>query len=314
MPFIEDVLKEYGLPNDLKFVPMVESRYNRYVVSTAGAVGIWQTMAEEGMDDGMDINSSNKGIDDRNRVIKSTHTACRNWKRYYKMFGSWTLAAAAYNWGPGHIIKTIKKQGTRNYYEMSLNDETAAYVYELVSFKMLYELLIQKKIDSYYESNKAFLKDSLPAKSSITIEKTFAPEVMNKIESAGAKTITFKKTKTSSFPAEKNGEDSTFVPVRIIANAGLQENKEVTLRTIDEVIINGRKIPKSTIIIGRIFEAKGDRIFISAAGIEVNNALAEYDIRVCDEDNVEGIAVKLSGDARQNIAEGYMANLKFVKE
>jgi membrane-bound lytic murein transglycosylase D len=139
-PFIEQQLRAYGLPADFKYLPIIESNF-QLLTSKAGAHGFWQLMPATAIQYGLVINDL---IDERNDVMKSTAAAAQLLKDYYQFIYkrhkiySWTLTAAAYNFGNGNIDKAIKSQGA-NYFGMNLNPETAMYVYKIIAVKELFE-------------------------------------------------------------------------------------------------------------------------------------------------------------------------------
>jgi membrane-bound lytic murein transglycosylase D len=130
-PVIEPILRLYGIPDDFKYLPLVESGLNEGV-SSRGAAGLWQFMPGTARTYGLRVN---KGIDERLNVRKSTIAACKYIKELYEEFNSWTLAAAAYNNGSIKLEKAMNKQSQDNYFRMHLNRETADYVYNLVAMK-----------------------------------------------------------------------------------------------------------------------------------------------------------------------------------
>ncbi len=132
---IEPILRKHGIPEDFKYVPLVESGLKQGV-SSKGATGFWQFMPNTARDFGLIVNDS---VDQRNDLAKSTEAACRYIKVLYAQFGSWTLAAAAFNVGEGSLSRSIRSQNEDNYYLLALNAETAAYVYRLVSMKEIIE-------------------------------------------------------------------------------------------------------------------------------------------------------------------------------
>ena len=140
MRTIEYYLMKTGLPDDLKYLAIVESGLKN-VVSPVGAAGFWQIMKPTAGDLNLIINGE---VDERNDLNKSTYAACKLLAGYYlrirKDFkiSSWVLTAAAYNNGIGNISKAIKRQG-KNYFEMDLNKETAEYVYKIIAVKELFE-------------------------------------------------------------------------------------------------------------------------------------------------------------------------------
>jgi membrane-bound lytic murein transglycosylase D len=135
-PIIEPILAEYGIPDDFKYMPLVESGMAHGRVSPKGAAGLWQFMPQTARDYGLTVNGN---IDERNNVRKSTVAAARYIKDLYKIFNSWTLVAAAYNVGEGRLKRQISRQQEDNYYRLKLNKETGKYVYSLISMKEVIE-------------------------------------------------------------------------------------------------------------------------------------------------------------------------------
>lgn len=132
-PIIEKVLKKNKLPDDLKYLALIESGLDN-VVSPAGAAGFWQFMkpTAEGYD--LEINSF---VDERYNLEKSTEAACKYLRSAYKQFGSWSLAAASYNMGRGGVNNQLTKQKVDSYYELYLNKETSRYVYRILAAKLI---------------------------------------------------------------------------------------------------------------------------------------------------------------------------------
>jgi len=134
-PVIEPILAAYGIPNDFKYIPLVESGL-RAGVSPKGAAGIWQFMPGTARMYGLKVN---KKVDERYNLKKSTIAAAKYIKELYEIFDSWTLVAAAYNVGDTHMRKQINRQKQDNYFKMKLNRETGVYVYKLISMKEILE-------------------------------------------------------------------------------------------------------------------------------------------------------------------------------
>ena len=130
-PVIEPILKFYGIPEDFKYIPLVESGLSEGV-SYRGATGMWQFMPGTARTYGLKVSNGN---DERKNIRKSTIAACKYIKELYGEFNSWTLAAAAYNIGSIKLHKAINKQSEDNYYRMHFNRETATYVYKLLAMK-----------------------------------------------------------------------------------------------------------------------------------------------------------------------------------
>jgi len=133
-PYIERRLKESGLPDDLKYMTIVESGLRPYAVSPSGASGIWQFIPATGEKYEM---RKNKSIDERFDFFKATEGALAYLKSLYAEFKSWTLAMAAYNAGENRIRKEIELQRTTNYFYLDLPLETERYVYKIAVAKII---------------------------------------------------------------------------------------------------------------------------------------------------------------------------------
>jgi LysM repeat protein len=132
-PIIEPILKQYGVPDDFKYLAVIESHLSN-VSSPAGAAGFWQLVPVSAYNYGLEVNNL---IDERYHVEKSTAAACQLITQAYAVFKNWTLAAAAYNFGINGIQKAVNCQKTDNYFELLLNDETGSYLYRLLAYKTL---------------------------------------------------------------------------------------------------------------------------------------------------------------------------------
>ncbi len=130
-PILEPLLKKYGLPDDFKFLALAESAFIDET-SSAGAAGMWHFMKTTGKEFGLEIN---KNVDERYNIEKSTKVAAEYLKKARKRFGSWTLAAAAYNAGNYGIAKRLKTQQVDNYYDALLPDETERYIFRIIALK-----------------------------------------------------------------------------------------------------------------------------------------------------------------------------------
>lgn len=130
-PIIEPLLKKYNLPDDFKYLCVAESALIN-VPSYKGAAGYWHFMPATGREYGLEVN---KNVDERYNLEKSTKVAASYLKRAKKKFGTWTLAAAAYNAGAGRISKRLKEQKVKSYYDLLLNTETGRYVFRVLALK-----------------------------------------------------------------------------------------------------------------------------------------------------------------------------------
>src|ERR1700712_3888778 len=134
-PIIVPILQSYGIPEDFKYMPLVEAGL-KSGVSRRGAAGWWQFMPGTARTYGLKVMD---GRDDRYSVRRSTVAACKYLKELYAEFGSWTLAAAAYNIGEIKMAKAIKAQSEDNYFRMHFNPETGVYLYRIIAMKQVIE-------------------------------------------------------------------------------------------------------------------------------------------------------------------------------
>lgn len=161
-PVIEPILKEQGIPDDFKYLAVIESGLQN-VTSPAGAKGFWQIMPATGKELGLEVTSN---VDERYHVEKATLAACKYLKQSYAKFGSWTLAAAAYNGGNGGINGRLDKQDVASYYDMHLGEETGRYVFRILALKYIME---QPELYGFYV-DKSHLYQPIPVKTVVINE------------------------------------------------------------------------------------------------------------------------------------------------
>ena len=134
-PTIEKILKEEGVPNDLKYLSVIESGLEN-VISPAGAKGFWQIMRTTGREYGLEVNSN---VDERYHIVSSTRMAAQYLKKAKDKFGSWTLAAASYNRGMSGIQRNLNAQEVESYFDLLLGKETSRYVFRILAIKEIIE-------------------------------------------------------------------------------------------------------------------------------------------------------------------------------
>ncbi len=155
-PIIEPILKQNGVPDDFKYLAVIESNLTN-AVSPAGARGIWQFMPQTGKEKGMEITET---VDERYHLEKATEAACKYLIEAKNKFGNWTLAAAAYNGGSAGVNKQIENQKVPSYYDLLLNDETSRYVFRILALKE-----IMKNPEKYaFSISQSELYKSIPTK------------------------------------------------------------------------------------------------------------------------------------------------------
>ncbi len=135
LPHIEKMLKENDLPEDLKYVAIAESALRPHVRSGRGARGFWQFIAGTGRKYGLVVD---RRRDERRNLFASTRAAIAYFKDLHRTFGSWTLAAAAFNMGEEGLMTEIMEQDSNNYYELYLPLETQRFIFRILSVKMIF--------------------------------------------------------------------------------------------------------------------------------------------------------------------------------
>ena len=155
-PIFEEALEAYGLPLELKYLPVIESALNPQATSHAGAAGLWQFMVATGKHYGLEVNSL---VDERRDPIKSSYAAAQYLRDLYKIFGDWSLVIAAYNCGPENINKAIHRaNGEADYWKIYpyLPRETRGYVPAFIAANYV--------MNYYCEHNICPMRTKLPAK------------------------------------------------------------------------------------------------------------------------------------------------------
>lgn len=135
-PIVEPILKEYGLPDDLKYIMVIESNLDPNARSSAGAAGLWQLMQATAREKGLEVNAN---VDERYHVEKATRAACRIFKESYEKYGDWLTVAAAYNAGQGGISRRLDEQHEEKATDLYLTEETSRYMFRVMAAKMMFE-------------------------------------------------------------------------------------------------------------------------------------------------------------------------------
>jgi len=130
-PTIEPILKKHGIPEDFKYLAVIESGLTN-ATSPAGAKGFWQIMKATGRENGLEVNDN---VDERFHLEKATEVACKYLIKSKEQLGSWTLAAAAYNAGNAGVSRRLKEQNVDGYYDLLLGEETGRYLFRIVALK-----------------------------------------------------------------------------------------------------------------------------------------------------------------------------------
>ena len=161
MPIFEEALEAYGIPLELKYLPIIESALNPNAVSRVGATGLWQFMLTTGKMYGLEVNSL---VDERRDPIKASYAAAHYLSDLYKIFGDWNLVIASYNCGPGNINKAIHRAGgKKDYWEIYpfLPPETRGYVPAFIAANYI--------MTYYSDHNICALRTRLPVKTDTVV-------------------------------------------------------------------------------------------------------------------------------------------------
>ena len=283
LPIIEKMLAEKGMPDDLKYIAIVESALRPHASSKKGAVGFWQFITATGRNYGLAINSEE---DERRNIFRSTEAAITYLKMLYETFGSWMLAAAAYNMGEQGLQSEILAQNTNNYFYLYLPLETQRYVFRIISAKLI---LTQPKTygfrytqeDLYppleYDSIKLECFQEIPisivaqaANTQFKAIKDLNPELRGHFLAAGRHSLLVPKGAETGFQARFNE----------LVNHWLSENKQrvYVVKEGDSLsaIAERFNVPLPALIIWNRMDNKkhihpGDRLVIYPDQIESDN-------------------------------------------
>lgn len=135
-PIIEPLLKANGIPDDFKYLMVIESSLNPIARSPAGAAGLWQFMPATAREFGLEVNDN---VDERYHIEKATAAACRYFKQAYAKYGDWMAVSAAYNAGQGRISSQLDKQLADHAMDLWLVEETSRYMFRLLAVKEIFK-------------------------------------------------------------------------------------------------------------------------------------------------------------------------------
>lgn len=136
LPQIAEILKANGIPEDFKYVPVIESSLEEHARSHQNAIGFWQLLKGTAKDFGLEVNNE---VDERYDPIKSTEAACKYLKKAYEKFGNWPDVAASYNIGMRGFERRKDEQRVDSYFDILLNEETARYMFRILAVKAILE-------------------------------------------------------------------------------------------------------------------------------------------------------------------------------
>lgn len=174
-PIIEPILRENGVPDDFKYLAVIESSLNHRAGSSAGAVGLWQFMPKTAPAYGLEVSAE---VDERYSIEKSTQAACRYLKEAYRKYGNWASVALSYNGGQGRISGELDKQQTEEPLDLWLVEETTRYYFRMLAIKSIFEdpyrygfVLTDKDLYKPIEFTKIEITESIPDLAAFAKEK-----------------------------------------------------------------------------------------------------------------------------------------------
>jgi membrane-bound lytic murein transglycosylase D len=216
---MDAILTAHNLPKELKYLAVIESQLHTNAVSWVGAVGPWQLMPETARLLGLKVS---RKTDERTNYIKSTHAASKYLNELYNIFGDWLLVIAAYNGGPGHVLKAMRKSGSSNFWDLQyyLPVETRLHVKKFIGTHYIFEgqggittLTKKERTENYGENgdyifNRRLSAEELSAAKTQTISGKYQSNVI-------AKNILMD-------PADFNRYNPDFDKVMASANSGYE--------------------------------------------------------------------------------------------
>lgn len=165
-PIIEPILRDNGIPEDFKYLAVIESSLDPRAVSSAGAAGLWQFMPKTGPNYGLEVGSE---VDERYSIEKSTIAACKYFKQAYNKYGSWASVAMSYNAGQGRITGELDKQQADDSLDLWLVSETSRYYFRMLAIKQVFEnparygfIFTDKDLYKPIEFTKVEVTESIP--------------------------------------------------------------------------------------------------------------------------------------------------------
>jgi hypothetical protein len=183
-PIIRPILKKHGIPDDFIYLAVIESGLTQ-AISPSNAVGFWQFLKGTAQDYGLEVNQY---VDERKNVEKSTIAACEYLKKAYNKFGSWSLAAAAYNRGKSGINNDLNNQFVDSFYDLYLNEETSRYVFRILAIKHIMEnakdygfKILEKELYSVIETEEVRIEESIPNLAQWAKERSLNYKIIKKL-------------------------------------------------------------------------------------------------------------------------------------
>lgn len=306
-PVFEQYLAKYNMPDELKYLAMIESGLNPKAVSRARAVGLWQFMKVTGAEHGLAINEY---IDERMNIEKSTDAACRYLSQLYRIFGDWELALASYNSGPGTVRRAIRKAGNvTDYWQLHpyLPRDTRSYVPQFIAIMYMMNYASEYNIFAenieYPTPTQSIWVDgyvnleTLASLSNIDLDelKKLNPHILKGIIPGHLRSFELKLPldKYENFASNRQmildsaSKNPIFQPVIIASNS--QSSSDSQYNQVEDVIIIGNKPSVSkTIVVDRVEDdtkrvrKATKKVYVVKRGDVLNRIAERYDVDMYD--------------------------------
>ncbi|PWH85169.1 lytic transglycosylase domain-containing protein [Brumimicrobium oceani] len=210
LPMMKEIFKEEGVPTDLVYISIIESGLQN-VTSPSGAKGFWQFMEPTAKEYGLIVNHQ---MDERYHVEKSTRAACQYLKNAHKKFNSWILAAASYNLGMYGISSNLERQKVDNFFDLSLNPETARYIFRILAVKMVFEnpekygfYIDKESLYPEYVTKDIVIDTSIPNLYEWSVQQGISIKILRKLNPwIRGKDFVVKEGEVFTFKIPKNNE------------------------------------------------------------------------------------------------------------
>jgi len=307
-PIFERKLKEYGLPDELKYLSIIESGLNPRATSRARAVGLWQFMPGTGRYMGL---SSDWYIDERMDPEKSTDAACRYLASLYSMFGDWQLALAAYNSGPGTVRNAIRKSGyKKNFWEVyaGLPRETKSYVPQFIA--IVYAM-------NYTEEHNLveLAKEELQPHDTIYVQQFLHFETYANLTGTCLEDLQRLNPSVMRGALPDNGKRH-IIKVPTWSKAALNQNRQFILDSASKIgkkeletlaknifgATNGREVQLYRVRAGDVLGSIAERFGVRVADLKNWNSLAGNNIRVGQRLSIWTFPVRLLASSKNLVS------------
>lgn len=282
-PVIEPILKANGIPDDFKYLALIESGLTQ-VVSPAGATGFWQLMEATAEGYGLEVN---KEVDERYHIEKATEAACKYIKEAYDLYGNWTLAAASYNMGMNGLSRQLERQRVSNYYDLLLNSETERYIFRILAIK---EIISNPQDYGFYIRK----KDLYPALKTYTVQvDTTVSDLVTFAESYG---INYKMLKIMNpwlrqtyLPNKSRKKYQIKLPEkgyteheRLLEAAGIHEADSVYQIDYQELDATTEQKNYHTVKVGETIGSVAKKYSISSEDLKATNHFKDSDTTIVE--------------------------------